>query len=362
MKSRRVLWAAILIVLLAAIHVGFYQYITHHITLLAWDEEANVDRALRLRLGLQAPVLFDLGVIGILLIAVVQLTNRAREAQKLRDHNAMLRKALEKERSLSGPESRVQAIFDQVPAALVLFDAEGHLLMANPKAINLLNLDDRLIGDIKFADLLPPQAIIRFADLSRALAERGPQSIRISLNQNKGIDFEARLRMASFVNQKNGENLVVGTVEPIEEPEPEDAPEMADRPAVLVADDEELLRILMKNMLIQMGYRPLLARDGQEAVELFTAHRKHIAAVILDMVMPRLDGPEAAERIRALAPAMPILYCSGLTQLPSHAPEDQRDRLVRKPFSIEDFKIALQTVLEERPEGAAPADDTAPKQ
>lgn len=358
MKSRRLLLAAILIVFLAIVHVGFYQYITGHITELAWDKEANVDRAMRVRMSMQIPVLIDLAVIGILLIWTAQLAARARESLKLREHNTQLRKTIEKERMLSGPESRVQAIFDHVPAALVLFDREGHLLVANPKAIALLNLDDRMVSDVNFADLLPPQAIIRFTDLAKALNERGPQAIRISLNQNKGIDFEARLRVASFNNRKNGEDLIVGAIEPIEEPEPEETPELSDRPAVLVADDEELLRILMKNMLIQMGYRPILARDGQEAVELFAANQPNIAAVILDMVMPRMDGPEAAQRIRELSADTPILYCSGLTQLPSHAPEDQKDRLVRKPFSVEDFKIALQAALGQRRPSEKPAHDT----
>jgi len=83
------------------------------------------------------------------------------------------------------------------------------------------------------------------------------------------------------------------------------------RGAVLVADDEQGVRRSTAALLAQIGFEPLEARDGREAVAMFRAHREKIACVLLDLTMPVMDGVEALEEIRRLAPATAVVISSG---------------------------------------------------
>ena len=80
---------------------------------------------------------------------------------------------------------------------------------------------------------------------------------------------------------------------------------------ILIADDDATTRALGARVLTQSGYKVLIARDGLEAVEVFTANRDSVALVVLDDVMPRLGGRAALKRIRAIAPQVPVLLACG---------------------------------------------------
>ena len=60
-----------------------------------------------------------------------------------------------------------------------------------------------------------------------------------------------------------------------------------------------------------MGYRLVLAQDGEEAVRQFLAHRDVISLVLLDVIMPKVDGPDAYERICQAKPGVPVIFTSG---------------------------------------------------
>ncbi|GAB4488875.1 MAG: hypothetical protein OHK006_19840 [Thermodesulfovibrionales bacterium] len=80
---------------------------------------------------------------------------------------------------------------------------------------------------------------------------------------------------------------------------------------ILVAEDDEPLRDGMEKMLVNFGYRPLVAKDGQEAVELFRAHKDFIDLALLDVIMPKKNGKEVAESLRQDKPGVPVLFTSG---------------------------------------------------
>ncbi len=80
---------------------------------------------------------------------------------------------------------------------------------------------------------------------------------------------------------------------------------------VLVADDEQSILKLAKHILETHGYRVLAASDGREALAIFSRHRAAIRAVIIDLMMPNLDGPTAIRALRSHDPGLPILAVSG---------------------------------------------------
>jgi len=80
---------------------------------------------------------------------------------------------------------------------------------------------------------------------------------------------------------------------------------------ILVAEDDEILRSLAVKVLTREGYAVLVARDGQEAVEIFERDGPTIGLALLDDVMPRMGGRAALARIQEIAPGLPVILCSG---------------------------------------------------
>ena len=114
-------------------------------------------------------------------------------------------------------------------------------------------------------------------------------------------------------------------------------------PGVLVADDDENLRFLLRLTLRQAGFATLVAADGRHAVELFRRHRGEVRVVLLDVNMPGLDGPGALARIRQIAPQVRCCFMTG------HAAHYGADNLLAlgaarvfdKPFRLEEVLQAL---------------------
>ena len=116
---------------------------------------------------------------------------------------------------------------------------------------------------------------------------------------------------------------------------------------VLVVDDEAIVRRAARRALEKMGQRVIEAQDGAEAVEVMAREGAGIDLVILDVVMPGMDGVEAFPRLRALRPDVPILITSGY----SH--DGNVDELLRqgaagfieKPYDVDRLGANLLAVL-----------------
>ncbi len=86
---------------------------------------------------------------------------------------------------------------------------------------------------------------------------------------------------------------------------------MADHDTVLIVEDEENLRDLLKMVLEDNGFKVILAVDGMEAVEIFTAHKDEIGVVLSDLGLPRLGGWEAFLKMREINPELKGILASG---------------------------------------------------
>ena len=117
---------------------------------------------------------------------------------------------------------------------------------------------------------------------------------------------------------------------------------------VLVVDDEEPIRNVARKLLERFGYRALLARDGVEAVSLYASRQQDIAAVITDMVMPRLDGPAAIVALRAINPKVKIIGSSGVASDGgvTKAVNAGIQYFVPKPYTAETMLHVLDAVLQ----------------
>jgi DNA-binding NtrC family response regulator len=80
---------------------------------------------------------------------------------------------------------------------------------------------------------------------------------------------------------------------------------------ILVAEDHEELRELVRETLTSQGYSVILASNGRDAVRMFKANSEEIRLVILDVVMPFLSGPDAHSQMCAVRPGLPAIFMSG---------------------------------------------------
>lgn len=116
------------------------------------------------------------------------------------------------------------------------------------------------------------------------------------------------------------------------------------RRAVLVVDDEQIIRDVSCMMLKRLGYTPLAAADGHASLQLFREHADEIDAVLIDLTMPGMGGEEVVERLREIRPQVPIVIASGCS---AHG---VRDRLAQMPgltFLQKPYRCAqLQAELE----------------
>src|SRR5436309_2823995 len=119
---------------------------------------------------------------------------------------------------------------------------------------------------------------------------------------------------------------------------------MPDSSTILLVDDEESVQKLLTYPLEREGFRVVQARDGEEALARFAAER--VDLVVLDLMLPKLDGLEVCKRLRATS-TVPIIMLT--------ARDDELDKVVglelgaddyiTKPFSIREFRSRVRALL-----------------
>ena len=83
------------------------------------------------------------------------------------------------------------------------------------------------------------------------------------------------------------------------------------RPGLLIAEDEDELRILLSSVLEAEGYKVFQAADGQEGIELLERHLDEIVVVISDLGLPVVSGLDLIQKARKLKPSLKIIGSSG---------------------------------------------------
>jgi CheY-like chemotaxis protein len=117
-------------------------------------------------------------------------------------------------------------------------------------------------------------------------------------------------------------------------------------PVVLLVDDEEDLRDIMRRMLERRGFRTLVAADAGQALQLCRDHPAAIDLVVTDLSLPGMSGREFAAAAAAAQPNLRVVFISGLPReiAVRHHLIAGDDTLVKKPFSAEALIAALHAV------------------
>lgn len=117
---------------------------------------------------------------------------------------------------------------------------------------------------------------------------------------------------------------------------------------ILLVDDEEMITDVGKIMLEKLGYRVLAANGGNQAVEMISQMGKDIDMVILDLIMPVMDGGKTFDRIREIQSDRPVLLSSG------YAINDQATLIlnrgcngfIQKPFSLSELSRKVRQIFD----------------
>ena len=127
---------------------------------------------------------------------------------------------------------------------------------------------------------------------------------------------------------------------------------------VLVAEDDEAVRHLVRKALEKGGYTSLLAATGAEALRLVKQHDGPIHLLITDLIMPGMSGTELAKRLRKLRPDMAVLYMSGYTDsaLQHSGTIDPAMLFLQKPFSPSALKQKVREILDAALQGKERSD------
>ncbi|HBA71890.1 MAG TPA: hypothetical protein DCZ63_06750, partial [Geobacter sp.] len=116
---------------------------------------------------------------------------------------------------------------------------------------------------------------------------------------------------------------------------------------ILVVDDEAAIRQYLELFLTSLGYSVLFARDGQEAIDIFSDHKHDVSLVLMDIIMPNKNGREAAREINNINPDTRIVYTSGY---PSDLISDRNlledgAELLMKPLMPTELALRLRAAL-----------------
>ena len=112
---------------------------------------------------------------------------------------------------------------------------------------------------------------------------------------------------------------------------------------VLIVDDEENVRFLYEQELIDEGYQTVLARDGKECLEKVASEKPDV--VLLDIRMPRMDGLEAIGKIIELNKNIPIIINSAYSTYKDDFMSWAADAYVVKSYDLDTLKTTIRDVL-----------------
>ena len=117
---------------------------------------------------------------------------------------------------------------------------------------------------------------------------------------------------------------------------------------ILVVEDEEMLRSLVREVLTRAGYGVMEAVDGEEGVEVFRQHFASIDLVLLDLGLPKLSGDEVFAALRTIRPNVRVVFSTGYVK------QEKTEELlglgalgvVHKPFTVSDMLATIRQVLD----------------
>jgi CheY-like chemotaxis protein len=172
------------------------------------------------------------------------------------------------------------------------------------------------------------------------IVKQGGGHISLSSEPGRGTTFKIYLPR------------VTERAEPVSVPAPERPPELPrGSETVLVLEDEEALRAIVREILEAAGYAVLEAADGAEALHVVQRHEGPIDLLLSDVILPGMSGPELARSLVEMRPRLKVLYMSGHDEASIVHREllESGLAILQKPFASDVLLRKLRDLLDGRP-------------
>jgi PAS domain S-box-containing protein len=117
---------------------------------------------------------------------------------------------------------------------------------------------------------------------------------------------------------------------------------------ILIAEDEEAIRELLKEVLEDLGYKVILARDGLEAIELLEINKEVLDLLILDLVMPKMGGYEVYKKMISKNLNFPVIFMTGYTEekFDENFDKERNVEIISKPFTPDFITKKVREILD----------------
>ncbi len=133
------------------------------------------------------------------------------------------------------------------------------------------------------------------------------------------------------------------------------------RESLLVVEDEAVVRRAVQRQLERLGYRVIVAQDGEDALRVAET-LDNIDLLLTDVVMPGLDGPELACRLRERWNDLPVLFVTGYSadRLTRSGAVTPQDRVLEKPYQVVELTQTIRQMMDARPSHVGHAQAPSP--
>lgn len=120
--------------------------------------------------------------------------------------------------------------------------------------------------------------------------------------------------------------------------------------SILVAEDDDIIRALTSSILREFGYTVMLAKDGNDAINVFRENQDRISLLLLDVIMPRKNGKDAYEEIRMMRPGIKVLFISGYSadMISQEGILEKGLSFISKPVSPSELLRKVREVLDKQ--------------
>lgn len=132
--------------------------------------------------------------------------------------------------------------------------------------------------------------------------------------------------------------------------------ERAERPAqgqgvILLIDDEEIILSTVSAILKELGYEVITAGNGEEGIKIFSAEKEKIDLVIVDMIMPKMNGKECYMKLRQICPDVRIILASGFSKEEdlTEMKENGLCGFLQKPYGTNELSQLIKKNIRQRP-------------
>lgn len=168
------------------------------------------------------------------------------------------------------------------------------------------------------------------------IVTEGGGGLDVTSETGAGTRFDVYLpRVVSEIEASTDENVTVQSVEGHE--------------TILLVEDDEDVRLLIRDELRKLGYRIIEARNGVEACLVATPHITRLKMLLTDIVMPGMSGTELARHLRVIKPELKLLFISGYTDDVGIGAGDPASAYLQKPFTPEALASSVRELLDMKP-------------